>query len=225
LERRLTAAGCANVDLSPESTDVTKMSDEARALARRLPSRPLPASPARGRKSGYIAAKAVGAFVPRLTQKAFETYGFSAATLVTDWAAIVGAALARDTAPERLKWPRLPGSGATGADLEVGSQPGAMLILRVDPARALDVEYRRAQILDRINSYFGYRAVAEIRLVQRAVALPSAEPTCVAPQQTAARPSTQAAAMLADVADERLRVALGRLHDGVAARKSATRPA
>jgi hypothetical protein len=37
-----------------------------------------------------VPARAVGAFLPRLTRKAFEKYGFSAATLLTDWPAIVG---------------------------------------------------------------------------------------------------------------------------------------
>ena len=50
--------------------------------------------------------RAVGAFVPGLTRKSFEKYGFSTATLLTDWTVIVGAELAQFTLPERLKWPR-----------------------------------------------------------------------------------------------------------------------
>jgi hypothetical protein len=48
-------------------------------------------------------------------------------------------------------------------------RPGATLVLRVDPARALDVQYRAAQIMNRINAYFGYRAVDEVRIVQGVV--------------------------------------------------------
>src|SRR5262245_45216734 len=58
------------------------------------------------RAGGLFRIKAVGSFLPRLTQKAFEKYGFSAATLITDWPAIAGLELAAFTAPERLKWPR-----------------------------------------------------------------------------------------------------------------------
>jgi hypothetical protein len=70
--------------------------------------------------------------------------------------------------PERLKWPR--GAGAY-AEVEEGSEgrPGATLVLRVDPARALDVEYKGRQIIERINAYFGYRAVAALRLIQAPV--------------------------------------------------------
>ena len=44
----------------------------------------------RRRPETLFGVKAVGSFVPRLTRKAFEKYGFSAATLITDWPTIVG---------------------------------------------------------------------------------------------------------------------------------------
>jgi hypothetical protein len=110
--------------------------------------------------------KAVGSFVPGLTRQAFEKFGFSAATLLTDWATIVGADLAAYTAPERLKWPRAVEIGEDPAEESSKGRPGAMLILAVDPARALDVQYKVRQLVDRINAYFGYRAVADLRIVQ-----------------------------------------------------------
>ena len=133
------------------------------------------------RRPAYLPAKAVGSFVPKLTRKAFQKYGFSAATLVTDWAQIAGADLAGIALPERLKWPR--GVEAYG-EVEEGAQgrPGATLMLRVDPARALDVEYRSRQIIERINAYFGYRAVAELRLLQAPLDQPGKVPPLPAPE-------------------------------------------
>jgi hypothetical protein len=152
-------------------------------------------------------ARVVGAYVPKLTRKAFEKYGFSAAALLTDWRSIVGADLADFAAPERLKWPR---SVASREDAEVGAEgrPGAVLILRVEPARALDVQYKAQQILERINVYFGYRAVTELRIIQA----PLAKPAC-APKRAASLPSISPgdAPELADIADEQLREALARL--------------
>ncbi len=48
-------------------------------------------------RSGGSRARVVGAFVPGLTRKSFEKYGFSTATLLTDWAIIVGKELAQFT--------------------------------------------------------------------------------------------------------------------------------
>ena len=116
--------------------------------------------PARG-----VFAKAVGSFVPKLAAKAFERYGFHSAEIMTAWPRVVGAEIAGFTAPERIKWPRGP-AGSSGGEDGTGNAGGATLVIRVEPARALDVEYRSAEIIDRINRYFGYRAIAVLRLVQ-----------------------------------------------------------
>jgi len=110
-------------------------------------------------------AKAVGNWVPRLTQKACEKHGFSAAALFADWSQIAGERLSRHTAPVRLKWPR-PLSAKSETDPGCGGRPGAILTLRTDPAVALDVQYGTAQLIERINGYFGYRAVSDIRIIQ-----------------------------------------------------------
>ncbi len=173
----------------------------------------LPASRAR------ISARVVGAYVPKLTRKAFEKYGFSAASLLTDWPSIVGAEMAGFAAPERLKWPR---SVAIRDDAEAGAEgrPGALLVLRVDPARALDVQYKAQQILERINVYFGYRAVAELRIVQAPLATPGGAHT----PKEAASPRNKTpveAPELADIADEQLRAALARLKSWLIGRTQA----
>ncbi|MFA5901616.1 MAG: DciA family protein [Hyphomicrobium sp.] len=163
------------------------------------------------RQRGYISARAVGSYVPKLTHKAFEKYGFAAAALITDWAIIVGKDVATYTSPERLKWPR--GAGYA-EDAEEGSsgRPGAMLIVRVEPARALDVQYKAHQLIERINGHFGYRAVAELRILQAPL---SQRP---APARTIEPPRGQgpiAAPELADIGDERLRLALSNLKSGL----------
>lgn len=151
---------------------------------------PIPNTAARRRP--YIPAKAVGQFVPSLTKKAFEKHGFATASLLTEWPRIVGDAIAAYTSPERLKWPRgVETFGETGAD--GGGRPGATLLLRVDPARALDIEYRGRQVLERINAFFGYRAVAELRILQAPLEAQSAPRRPAEPVAPAARPQPPAA--------------------------------
>jgi hypothetical protein len=120
-------------------------------------------------RTGPAGARALSAFLPRLTRKAFQKYGFASASLVTEWSNIVGEDVASYTAPERLKWPRLPDAYADDGPA-ARTRPGATLVVRVDGGRALEVQYRSRQLLERINAYFGYRAVAELRLIQAPIA-------------------------------------------------------
>jgi len=115
--------------------------------------------------------RAVGAFLPKLTQKAFEKFGFSAATIITEWAGIVGGELAGYTCPERLKWPKRGEDGTAEPENRSRTRSGATLILRVDGPRSIEVQLRSRQIIERINAYFGYPAVTELRILQAPVAV------------------------------------------------------
>lgn len=171
----------------------------------------LPADWAPKRSRGVF-AKRVGRFVPRLTRKAFEKYGFSTAALLTDWANIVGTSLAQHTVPERLKWPRNVNAYGDIEQSDAG-RPGATLMLRVDPAHALDVQYDAQQIIERINAYFGYQAIADLRIKQAPVdadqAFSSTAPLKHETNQNQPRP--EALADLSDIDDDGLRDALEKL--------------
>ena len=113
-------------------------------------------------KSQYVSAKPMGHFMPKLMKPAFEKYGFPAAALLTDWAQIIGPELALFTEPEQLKWPK-------GGAHSQQKNRGATLILRVDGPAALEVQHSTPQIIERINGYFGYQAVAHLRILQAPV--------------------------------------------------------
>jgi len=169
-------------------------------------------------RTGGRRARVVGAFVPGLTRKSFEKYGFSTATLLTDWAIIVGKELAQFTMPERLKWPR---NVAAYDDIEASAKgrPGATLVLRVDGPRAIDVQYQTPQIIERINAHFGYRAVAEIRFIQaplpqRTMAAPAAATAKSTPRDVIGAP-TVAPGTASGKLDPTLAAALARLEANV----------
>jgi len=153
-------------------------------------------------RSPYSAPRSAGAFAPALTRPAFEKYGFPAAALLTDWAAIAGQDLASYTAPERLKWPRQP-----DAPEDARGQPAATLVLRVDGPRAIELQHRLTQLIERINSYFGFRAVAQIRLYQAPLERPrdNRQPP---PRIT---PRSDRRGLVNGVRDPRLRTALSRI--------------
>lgn len=95
----------------------------------------------------------LAAVAPGLGDKAMRRRGFAESRIVSDWPAIVGELLAADTAPEKLVFAR----GATG---------GGTLHLRVAGAAALEVQHQIPQLIERINTVFGYGAIARITIKQ-----------------------------------------------------------
>ncbi|MEQ1647259.1 MAG: DciA family protein [Hyphomicrobiaceae bacterium] len=189
---------------SPKTT--ASKETAAKAAATKTPPPPAPPRP-------FAAPRQIAGFVPSLTRKAFEKYGFSAVALITDWTEIVGRELATYTAPERLKWPRAP-EGEPSEDMQQRKRDGAVLTLRVDGARALEMEYRRAEVAERVNAYFGYRAVGDVRILQA--------PIDVKPVRKRLIPTAADASPLPDVTDPALREALEKLGRGLKAKSRVT---
>lgn len=105
----------------------------------------------------------IGRAVPGVAGKALGKRGLAFGTLITDWASIVGHQLSLRTAPDRLAFPR-------------GKREEATLHIRATGAFALELQHLEPQIIERINGFFGYRAVARIRLVHAAPLAPAAKP-------------------------------------------------
>jgi hypothetical protein len=84
------------------------------------------------------------------------------ASLLSQWAAIAGPALAAHTMPSKMAKagpePAFPGKGAP-----------SVLLLQVDPAKALEVQYAVPQLIERVNQTLGYKAIAGVRLIQAPV--------------------------------------------------------
>lgn len=157
--------------------------------------------------------RAIGSFVERALDKAARARGFATTALLSDWRAIAGAELARYTMPDRIIWPRRHDDW----DSDEGDSPGARghkgdgatLVLRIEGPRAIEVQHRATQILERINAYFGYRAVTEMRFLQAPIAR-------VARPKRAPRPPLPAYALpkSAGIEHPGLARALGRLGAG-----------
>lgn len=131
--------------------------------------------------------------------------GFAEASLLADWAAIVGPAMARRCQPVRV-------------DHAPGRRGAGTLLLQASSAAALEIQHGAPQLIERINAYFGHRAVRQLRLVQ--MPLPPA-PAPAPPRLRPVAPEEEAAlaAGVAEVADEALRTALLTLGRTVSARR------
>ena len=153
-------------------------------------------------------AKAVGALAARITGKAFENHGLSHAALVGDWAAIVGSELAQFTRPERLVCPRRAEAAAAPSAARQAPR-AATLVLRVEGPRAIEIQHTAPQLIERLNTYLGYRAIERIRIEQAPLGTPSAEgPKHGGFEEAGAAYVTDD---LGAIDDEELRAALARL--------------
>ncbi len=132
----------------------------------------------------------------RIAARGFERQGFSIQEVLTNWRAIAGDSLAEISQPERISKPR--------------GEAGAVLTVRVDRAGALELQHIAPLVVERVNTHFGYRAVARLQIVQGPVARPVAPPK--RPNRTL-EPAELAAleAMLAEIKDPALKSALSSL--------------
>jgi hypothetical protein len=102
-----------------------------------------------------------------LTRAAFARHGFAYGELLAQWPEVVGRELAQFCEPERLRWPR----GQQDATRKLGG----VLTIRAIPGRALDVEYDAPRIIERINGFYGYAAVSDIKVTQSPFHRPTAQ--------------------------------------------------
>ncbi|HEY9079568.1 DUF721 domain-containing protein [Magnetovibrio sp.] len=99
-------------------------------------------------------AAPVALSVDRLTKRLLGKHGFTHGAIVTKWPEIVGDTMARHTQPEKIVFSR---DGATGGTLHLKTDSGAF---------ATQLQHQEPQIIERINTFFGYRAVVRIKLIQ-----------------------------------------------------------
>jgi hypothetical protein len=138
-----------------------------------------------------------------LTRAAFQRYGFAYADLLQHWPAIVGDDLAAMSAPERLRWPR------RAENAEQSRPSGATLTVRAQEGRAIELQHEAATILERINRFFGYGAVATLKIRQAPLSGRDESPASVPELPEDAERSL--ASNLEGIGDARLKAALRRL--------------
>jgi hypothetical protein len=155
-------------------------------------------------------ARAVSDIVPDIGRAAFRRFGFVQSSIVSRWREIVGDRYAAVSSPESIRFP--PGKRADG-----------VLSLIVEGAHAPMMQHVAPVIVERVNRFFGYQAVARVAfrqgLVQVARARSSAAPASLRPIPVELGDS------LREVADPELRACLESLARGVAANEAALGPA
>ena len=108
---------------------------------------------ARKRKRGG-GPRALGHSLAKITKAVFGKRGFADGAILKDWPTIAGEHLARHSLPEKVIYPR-------------GSRAGGTLHLRIDNgSMATELQHLEPLLIERINGYFGFSAVKNLKITQ-----------------------------------------------------------
>ena len=162
---------------------------------------PPPPPPERQNRS-----RPVSELLPQVGGAAFRRFGFVQSSIVSRWPEIVGERYAGVSQPESLRFPH-------------GSKQDGVLTLTVRGAHAVIMQHIVPEITERVNRFFGYPAVAQVRIRQGEVDKPAARK---APPSIRAVPVELGAGLKA-IADPELKAVLESLAAGVAASGSLPR--
>jgi len=150
--------------------------------------------PRRFARSRGGAARAIADLMPDIGRTAFRRFGFVQSSVVTRWGEIVGPAHARFCAPESIRFP--PGEKSEG-----------VLQLVVAPAHAPIISHVIPEIIERVNGFFGYKAIVRVKLRQGQVQPPPATRLPAAPPALKPIP-VELGDSLRDIGDPELRAVL-----------------
>ena len=167
----------------------------AMAWTNAMSKKPIPPEPQR---RGY--ARAAGDIVGDISGMAFKRFGFVQGAVVSRWKEIVGERYARVSVPESIRF-------------TAGKKSGGTLSLVVEGAHAPLMQHLAPMIVEKVNRFFGYEAVARIAFRQGRVADATVRPQ----RQSPAPVPAELGDGLRAIADDELRACLTSLAGQIAA--------
>ncbi len=88
--------------------------------------------------------------LPQQIKKVLKKNGFNLSSIVDNWTKIIGNEISNNCYPINIK--------------AQGNSKDVTLILNVMHGKEIDVEYNKKNIIDKINSYFGYIFIKNIQI-------------------------------------------------------------
>lgn len=100
-------------------------------------------------------ARSVSEMLPDIGRAAYRKFGFVQSSVVSRWAEIVGERYANVSTPESIRFPQ-------------GTRADGVLVLSVAGSYAPMMQHVAPEIIERVNRFFGYGAVAKLTIRQGA---------------------------------------------------------
>lgn len=147
------------------------------------------------------AARSIADLMPDIGRAAFKKFGFVQSSVVTRWTDIVGPRYAAVTQPESIRFP------------SHGERKNGTLHITVSSAHAPMLQHVAPELIERVNRFFGYAAVAKIKMTQGIVSPP--RPQKAAPPPNLKPIPVELGDSLRDIGDPELRAVLESLAQGL----------
>jgi len=126
--------------------------------------------------------------------------------LIASWDEIAGEQHAAQSRPEKLQWPRQLSD-------DDPFEP-ATLIVACEGGHAMFLQHDSAAIINRINTYFGFSAVARLKLVQKPIVRREQRSKHRIPEIAPGK-AADLTVILDQITDEKLKASLEKLGKGV----------
>ena len=94
--------------------------------------------------------RSLGNTLPRSVKSILKKNGYNYSEIISKWNSLVGKDISNSCFPKSIKMSR--------------ENKNATLILSVERGNEIIAEYSKKVIMNKINSYFGYKLIAQIRL-------------------------------------------------------------
>ena len=91
-----------------------------------------------------------GNTLPRGVKGILKKNGYNYSEIISKWKLLVGESISKYSYPKSIK-------------MQKGDKNGTLLIA-VKRGNEIDIEYSKKEVMNKINSYFGYKLIGEIKL-------------------------------------------------------------
>ena len=103
------------------------------------------------RKQSYF--KKVGNSLPKIIDKNIKEKNFIEISLIKKWREIIGDDIAKFCWPIKIRFS------------EINNLHG-IIFLKTMRGKSMEIEFKNEEIIEKLNQYFGYKAIAKISVVQ-----------------------------------------------------------
>ena len=103
------------------------------------------------RKQTYF--KKIGNSLPKIVDKNIKEKNFIEISLIKKWREIIGDNIAKFCWPIKIIFSNIKNSNG-------------IIFLKTERGRSMEIEFKNDEIIEKLNQYFGYKAIDKISVVQ-----------------------------------------------------------